>query len=635
MARLPTPGSDKDQWGQVLNDFLSVQHDGDGTLKPGSVSPSQLQDNSIPAGKLTSQVQASLVAADNAATQTALTALDSAVEKTADLGKPSHAVAQYDTYAAIRALNPSNNTSLHYYGAVGAEGMFRYDPNDTTTPDDGGRVLVAAGGKRMKRVWDGTTVRPEWWGAKPNDNTVNSSDAFVAAINALTPIGGKILLSRGIYYIDGDRIVLPDFVTIEVESGQHARFSSGTTTGNVKTSTRLMRRQSSDTGALVTLQGSGSGLIGLQIESLSASTGTGIVQQGMETVLRDVRVIACGGIAIDVQRGNNNRWNNIYIDNCGSDTLPAMKIWSKTGVGVTNETNTFDCDGLQIERSAETALEIAVGATSDQWWAEWVRIHRLHIESPQDNGGTLHTAPLIKIGNVRTVEFTMPFIYGGTGYLIEHDQQANRSFLNGGIHLIGGTLIGTDVGVGSTASLVHLKNGNGFVASGTRFGRYTAGAIEIDATYGAKVSALPSCDFDLETTVATLLDNRTAKSTQRIWGNARVEGHVSVAGTDVTFGAGVVIALTKVGSCNDSVGIFSFGTNGSPSAGIIADVTFNKPYASPPEVSFSPMTALTVGLGLWYSSTTTGFKIRCVNVPAASQAAGTYQFSYKVMGITA
>lgn len=33
MARLPTPGSDNGQWGQVLNDFLSVAHNGDGSLK--------------------------------------------------------------------------------------------------------------------------------------------------------------------------------------------------------------------------------------------------------------------------------------------------------------------------------------------------------------------------------------------------------------------------------------------------------------------------------------------------------------------------------------------------------------------------------------------------------------------------
>jgi len=38
MSRLPVPGSDSGQWGEVLNDFLSVSHDADGTLKSAQVS---------------------------------------------------------------------------------------------------------------------------------------------------------------------------------------------------------------------------------------------------------------------------------------------------------------------------------------------------------------------------------------------------------------------------------------------------------------------------------------------------------------------------------------------------------------------------------------------------------------------
>lgn len=38
MARLPVPGGDDSTWGQVLNDFLSVSHAGDGTLKDSAVA---------------------------------------------------------------------------------------------------------------------------------------------------------------------------------------------------------------------------------------------------------------------------------------------------------------------------------------------------------------------------------------------------------------------------------------------------------------------------------------------------------------------------------------------------------------------------------------------------------------------
>ncbi len=38
MARLPIPGSDDGQWGTVLNDFLTVSHNSDGTLTSGSIT---------------------------------------------------------------------------------------------------------------------------------------------------------------------------------------------------------------------------------------------------------------------------------------------------------------------------------------------------------------------------------------------------------------------------------------------------------------------------------------------------------------------------------------------------------------------------------------------------------------------
>lgn len=37
MSRLPTPGADDGNWGTILNDYLSVSHNADGTLKPASI----------------------------------------------------------------------------------------------------------------------------------------------------------------------------------------------------------------------------------------------------------------------------------------------------------------------------------------------------------------------------------------------------------------------------------------------------------------------------------------------------------------------------------------------------------------------------------------------------------------------
>lgn len=42
MTRLPTPGSDEGQWGQILNDYLAAAHKPDGTLKDGVISNNNL-----------------------------------------------------------------------------------------------------------------------------------------------------------------------------------------------------------------------------------------------------------------------------------------------------------------------------------------------------------------------------------------------------------------------------------------------------------------------------------------------------------------------------------------------------------------------------------------------------------------
>lgn len=52
MARLPTVGADKGSWGSVLNDYLSVSHESNGTLKTGAVNSGSISDNSITTAKL-------------------------------------------------------------------------------------------------------------------------------------------------------------------------------------------------------------------------------------------------------------------------------------------------------------------------------------------------------------------------------------------------------------------------------------------------------------------------------------------------------------------------------------------------------------------------------------------------------
>ena len=52
MSRLPVPGSDNGQWGDILNTFLLTAHHADGTLKSGTVDDGTLVNNSVSAAKL-------------------------------------------------------------------------------------------------------------------------------------------------------------------------------------------------------------------------------------------------------------------------------------------------------------------------------------------------------------------------------------------------------------------------------------------------------------------------------------------------------------------------------------------------------------------------------------------------------
>lgn len=73
MARLPQPGGDPGQWGAILNDYLNVAHNSDGSLKDTGVLAGKYSKptDGIPKTDLHASVQASLNNADAAASGTA------------------------------------------------------------------------------------------------------------------------------------------------------------------------------------------------------------------------------------------------------------------------------------------------------------------------------------------------------------------------------------------------------------------------------------------------------------------------------------------------------------------------------------------------------------------------------------
>ena len=52
MPRLPQPGSDVGNWGEILNEFLTQAHTASGELKPDAVTSTHLENSSVDASKL-------------------------------------------------------------------------------------------------------------------------------------------------------------------------------------------------------------------------------------------------------------------------------------------------------------------------------------------------------------------------------------------------------------------------------------------------------------------------------------------------------------------------------------------------------------------------------------------------------
>ena len=140
MSRLPNPGADDGTWGEILNDYLTVAHGADGTIKNGVIQEAQLDsalrsklntpttiaDNSITEAKLSPQVQSKLNSTSSGVVssvnnQTGDVTIDRVtlglgnVDNTSDVNKPISAAAQ-------TALN--NKAAItHTHGVVDITGL--------------------------------------------------------------------------------------------------------------------------------------------------------------------------------------------------------------------------------------------------------------------------------------------------------------------------------------------------------------------------------------------------------------------------------------------------------------------------------------------------------------------------------
>lgn len=100
MSRLPSVGGDSGQWGTILNDFLSVTHATDGTIKSAVVTKANLATD----------VQTSLGKADGALQAASATKASVGlgnVDNTADVSKPVSTAMQTALNQRVKSSNSS------------------------------------------------------------------------------------------------------------------------------------------------------------------------------------------------------------------------------------------------------------------------------------------------------------------------------------------------------------------------------------------------------------------------------------------------------------------------------------------------------------------------------------------------
>lgn len=129
MPRLPIPGSDNGDWGDILNNFLSQSLTSSGGLQDNTVGTDQVQNSSVTKTKLAIAVQTSLDKADAAIPATekgavsGVATLDGSSRLTSGqlpttVGTKSETKAVVQHGATASTARPSGYGSVEWIGSV-------------------------------------------------------------------------------------------------------------------------------------------------------------------------------------------------------------------------------------------------------------------------------------------------------------------------------------------------------------------------------------------------------------------------------------------------------------------------------------------------------------------------------------
>lgn len=236
MTRLPIPGGDRNSWGEVLNQFLSVEHQTDGTLKKAAdiaqaQADAQAAQNAV-AGKLDASQKG---AANGVATLDA----NSKLVQNIDASKVTTGVLDINRIPDLSALYVANGGALLIPAADGSgtlfklialpDGIVRAVPQNATAPDAPTNLVAtvhltfvdldwqAVTGATQYRVYKDGSLAATTTSVAYTDGSVQLSATYqyyVIAVNTYGMWGPASATVQA--FIDPALNVAPDFSSITV-----------------------------------------------------------------------------------------------------------------------------------------------------------------------------------------------------------------------------------------------------------------------------------------------------------------------------------------------------------------------------------------------------------------------------------
>ncbi|MDR6505118.1 hypothetical protein [Arthrobacter oryzae] len=348
------------------------------------------------------------------------------------------------------------------------------------------------------------------------------------------------------------------------------------------------------------------------------------VDFSFELRLTRCRFIRSYTTALKLQTCNNGQADDIHVNYAGQGRAwPAVKVTSTRNADASlSPSNTFHWNNIHIEYNSGVDLDIASGATDDEY-AEYHKFNQLHIEATIANfynvsGGSVKAknVPSLVLGNVRSVNFVNSMLYAKGQPAVEIKAQADIAGVEYGVNFVGCEFLGV-TGVDRLVDVISLRNGSASFI-GCKFSGADQKFVLIDAAYagtftmagavfGENIAPVPAA--------GRVVDNR-ATLNPNYFENLITDRDAGVTGTGhfvartpatnqrptIAGGSGLGTgAATPTISGSDSAGQVSFATGTTPTAdNIYFAVTFRKAYVGAARVFLAPANSATAKLGQPY-----------------------------------